>query len=140
MSDDLRTAFEATDYRVFLDGDSHVLRIGAPCPEPIARWLTDRAFADCAWLITAYNPNAKQIDEASNRARHALLRDWADRRASAWLETVNEDPIGDWPDEPGVLVAGIEKGEVHSMSARLEQGAIVFVPSEANVRLVFLVG
>ena len=138
MSDDLRTAFEATDYRVFLDGDSHVLRIGAPCPEPIARWLTDRAFADCAWLITAYNPNAKQIDEASNRARHALLRDWADRRATAWLETVNEDPHGDWPDEPGVLIAGVEEGEARAMAHRLGQAALVQVAMNEPTALVWL--
>ncbi|MES1942329.1 hypothetical protein T5B8_18913 [Salinisphaera sp. T5B8] len=137
MSDDLRAAFEATDYRVFLDGDSHVLRIGAPCPEPIARWLTHRAFTDCAWLVTAYNPDAEQIDEASNRARDALLRDWADRRASAWLETVNQDPSGEWPDEPGVLVAGIEEGEVQSLARRLDQAAIVLICDRKSARLVW---
>ena len=137
MSDDLRTAFEATDYRVFLDGDSHVLRIGAPCPEPIAKWLRHRAFALCGWLITAYNPNAQQIDRDLNHARDVLLRDWANRRATCWLDTVNEDPSGDWPDEPGVLVAGIEEGAVRSMAMRQEQVAIVQICSRAGAHLVW---
>ncbi|MBS63074.1 DUF3293 domain-containing protein [Salinisphaera sp.] len=138
MSDDLRAAFEATNYRVFLDGDSHVLRIGAPCPPAVADWLSQRACARRAWLITAYNPNAEQTDDASNHARDALLRDWADRRATAWLETVNEDPHGDWPDEPGVLIAGVEEGEARAMAHRLGQAALVQVAMNEPTALVWL--
>ncbi|MES1933742.1 hypothetical protein T35B1_14110 [Salinisphaera shabanensis T35B1] len=135
---DLNAAFEATRYRVFLAGESHVLHIGAPCPEPLNDWLSDRAFASCGWLITAFNPNAEQIDAERNAARDALLRDWAARRASAWLATVNEDPHGDWPDEPGVLVAGIEEGEVRAMARRLAQAAIVCVAARSAASLVWI--
>ncbi|ERJ19959.1 hypothetical protein SSPSH_001134 [Salinisphaera shabanensis E1L3A] len=138
MSDDLRGAFEATDYRVFLDNESHVLHIGAPCPEPLSDWLAHRAFTQCGWLITAYNPKAEQIDAACNQARDALLRAWAQRRAAAWLETVNEAPNGGWPDEPGVLVAGIEEGEIRAMGRRLDQAALVQIAAADSIELVWL--
>ena len=135
---DLNAAFEAARYRVFLAGESHVLHIGAPCPEALHDWLSDQAFASCAWLITAFNPNAEQIDAERNHARDAVLRDWAARRASVWLETVNEDPNGDWPDEPGVLVADIEEGEVRAMARRLGQAAIVAVLANNVATLVWI--
>lgn len=138
MSDDLRAAFEATRYRVFIENDSHVLQIGMPCPEPIADWLVRRAFARCGWLVTAYNPNAEPIDAQRNAARDALLRSWTVRRACGWLETVNEDPDGSWPDETGVLIAGVEEGEVRAQGRRLGQAAIVAVPASAPVGLVWL--
>lgn len=138
MSDDLHAAFEATRYRVFLDPESHLLRVREPCADAIAQWITGRAGTRCAWLITAHNPNAEQIDAARNNARDALLREWAERRASAWLETLNEDPNGVWPDEPGLLVAGIEEGEVRAMARRLAQAAIVYVPVRSSVELLWL--
>ncbi|MES1930329.1 hypothetical protein SADO_13778 [Salinisphaera dokdonensis CL-ES53] len=137
MSDDLNAAFEATRYRVFIDDNSHVLTIGAPCPEPLAVWVQRHAPGGCAWLITAFNPNAEQIDAERNRGRDALLHAWVARRASAWLETVNEDPADDWPDEPGVFVIGIEEGEVRAQARRFAQAAIVAVPADGPVTLVW---
>ncbi|MES1947381.1 hypothetical protein C84B14_08532 [Salinisphaera sp. C84B14] len=140
MSDDLSAAFEATHYRVFLDGHSHVIRIGSACPPAVAEWLSQRALVRCAWLITAYNPNARKAEPAENRARDGLLRDWAQRRAPAWLDTVNQDPTGQWPDEPGVLVAGVEEHEVRAMACRLEQAAMVQITANEPAALVWLRG
>jgi len=137
MSDDLQSAFEATHYRVFLDDDSHVLEIGALCPEPVTEWISRHAGARCAWLITGYNPDAQPIDDARNRARDRLLREWAHTRANAWLETVNEDPGRHWPNEPGVLLAGIEEGEVRATARRFGQAAIVVVPVAAAIQLIW---
>lgn len=138
MSDDLGAAFETARYRVFIGDGSHVLAIGAPCPQPIATWISRHASGHCAWLVTAHNPNAEQIDAERNRARHTLLRAWATRRAGGWLETVNEDPDNHWPDEPGVLAIGIDEGEVRAQARRFGQAAIVAVPAEGPVTLVWL--
>lgn len=138
MRDDLRNAFEAARYRVFFDADSLGLHIGAPCPAPIAGWLAHHAFARCGWLITAQNPSAEQIGTERNSARDALLRCWAARRATAWLNSVNEDSEGIWPDEPGVLLAGVDEGEVRAMARRFGQAAIVAVHIDSPVSLIWL--
>ena len=138
MSDDLSAAFEATRYRVFIDDDDHVLTIGAPCPVSLATWISHHAAGRCAWLITAHNPNARQIEAKLNQARDALLHAWAVRRASAWLETVNEDPNNDWPDEPGVLEIGIEEGEVRAQARRFAQAAFVAIAADGPVTLLWL--
>lgn len=138
MSDDLRDAFEATHYRVFLDDTSHVLHIGSPCPAAVAAWISRHVGTRCGWLISACNPGAQRIDDARNRVRDQLLREWAFAHGSTWLEAVNEDPAHRWPVEASVLVAGIEEGQVRSMARRLGQLAIVTVSANRPPTLVWV--
>ena len=138
IDNSMHAAFEAAHYRILLGDDSYVLHIGTPSPAPIAEWVSRHAVSRCAWLMTAHNPNAEQIDAVRNRARDSLLRTWAEQRAITWLETVNEDTEGGWPAESGVLIAGLEEGEVRAMARRFGQAAIVAVLADSVATLVWI--
>lgn len=140
MHDDIASAFQTTRYRVFLNGAPQDVHIAAPCPEALARWIRQYDGRRAAWLITAYNPQARALDEARNHARDRWLRHWVACRARASLDAVNQALDGGWPDEPGVLMAGVAEDEVRALARRLGQLAIVAVPANGPAVLVWIEG
>ena len=138
MDSSLETAFTTTRYCIAHEGDRCVIRIGEPTPARLAGWVRRYAGSGRAWLITACNPGAAILDTDRNRGRTEFLRHWVATRATAWLSSVNEAADGRWPDEPGVLAAGIEEGLMRALARRLGQLAIVQVPATAPVSLLWL--
>jgi hypothetical protein len=142
ISPNLKQAFAATRYQVALDGKWLTLTTGAPCPEPLAAWLRAQG-SPIAWLITAYNPGARMLAATTNAARHAVLRDWVAQRGLACLDSVNVDPTqkwpsDPWPDEPGLLIAGLEEDLARALAGRFGQLAMLAVRPDAPVALVWL--
>lgn len=138
MAEMLEHAFMTTRYRIDHAGDLWTLRVGEPCPAPLTDWVHRYAGSRPAWLITGCNPGADALATARNRGRIQLVRLWAAECASAWLPSVNEAANGAWPDEPGVLAAGVEEGLVRSMGRRLGQLAVVTVSASGPVSLLWL--
>lgn len=134
----LEDAFYATHYQIALEARRLTLRIGAPCPRALEPWLARHGGRTPAWLITACNPGAQALSAAENTSRSIALRAWATAHAAALLETVNRDPTGNWPDEPGLLIAGLEEGLARSAALRFRQLAMVAVRAGAPVELLWL--
>jgi len=139
MNDDnTENAFRCAAYDVALDESWWTLKIGEPCPAAIQSWLRTHAGAAPAWLVTAHNPGAQRLAADDNEVRDAVLRDWANHHAQACLATVNRDPHDDWPDEPGLLIAGVDEGLARTLARRLGQLAMVAVHAENPTELVWL--
>lgn len=129
MSDDSRlgAAFRSADYCVEHDGETRILNIGLPAPPALAAWIERHNGRRPAWLITAYNPGGEPRDDAANRAHAWVLTETLERCAIRRLSATNRDPAGNWPDEPGWLVAGLEEGRARHLARRFGQAAIVAV-------------
>ena len=132
MGDDIAKAFSQTLYRV---GD-HTLQIGATCPPPLARWIVRRSRT--AWLVTADNPGAACCPGGFNQARRQALETWVRIQAFSYLACVNCNPDRKWPDEHGLLIAGLDEGGARALGRRFGQLAIVAVALERPVELVWL--
>lgn len=124
---DLNDVFASTDYCVEYHGQTITLNLYQPTPTALAEWVSARNGAAPAWLITAYNPGGEAASEADNRARQYVLDTLLDRHGVDRLAAVNRDTAGDWPNEPGWLVAGLEEGMARNMAQRFGQVAIVAV-------------
>lgn len=132
------TAFRQTRYRVSYARERLTVLIDQPCPPLLEPWLRGHAGCTPGWLITAHNGDAQPLETGLNDARQRVLRDWVTGHGYPYLPTVHEDPGGRWPDEPGLLIAGIEQGLVRALGRRFRQLALVALPMEANAELVWL--
>ncbi|MGN8157247.1 DUF3293 domain-containing protein [Salinisphaera sp. RV14] len=134
---ELSNTFQSTDYCVEYRGENIVLNLYRATPATLADWVSVRNGATPAWLITAYNPGAEAAAAVDNRARHQVLDTLLKRRGFDRLAAVNRDTAGDWPNEPGWLVAGMEEGMARNLARRFGQVAIVAV-DRARVDLVWI--
>jgi len=119
--EELLQAFSGTDYRVSVTGEGVLtVRVGRR-HEALDRMLVDRSWA----IITAFNPGAEPRGSADNRARHQGLRERAEQAGWQCHPTINRDPSGRWPDEPGLLLVGIEAAAAAELAGQFGQAAFV---------------
>ncbi|WP_376696848.1 DUF3293 domain-containing protein [Wenzhouxiangella sp. EGI_FJ10305] len=118
--EELLQAFSATDYRVRVAGSDYVVRPGRQ-HEGVDEALARRPWA----IITAFNPNARQVDDAVNEKQHRLLLDTLARLGLETYPAVNRDPGGEWPDEIAVLIVGADLSELDTLAEWFGQAAIV---------------
>jgi len=112
-------AFMLAEYAVIVDGREGIVRVSRS-----HRWL-DRALVGQPWaIVTACNPAGQRLPPADNTVRHRQLTDLA-RALGPCHPACNRDPAGDWPDEPGVLLARIRIEPVDALARRFEQAAVV---------------
>ena len=135
-------AFIETDYYIQIDTqharDWHKVNIGKPCAVPTRRWLQKRCQGQSAWIITAYNPRAMRADGQLNSARDAALRACLDASGHRYAATDSRAQAADWPAEPGVCILDMDEGLARALALRFEQAAIVAVPIEKEVQLVWI--
>ena len=116
----LLQAFAQTDYLVRLDAGDVIVRVGRGHDQ------LDQALGGRRWaIITAFNPGAERDDDASNDRRHNRLRRHVERAGLETLPSLNHDPGGHWPDEPGLLIVGLNSDERARMAQRFGQAAVL---------------
>lgn len=118
--EDLLQAFSATDYRVRVAGTEYVVRPGQR-HEDVDEALTRRSWA----IITACNPDARQLDHAVNEKRHRQLLDTVARLDLEAHPAVNRDPGGTWPDEIAALIVDADLADLDALATQFGQAAIV---------------
>jgi hypothetical protein len=130
---ELREAFEQAEYRVRVAGNDWLVQAGG------RHAGLDRALGARRWaILTAHNPGGQRIDADENRRREAALRDEIGRRGWTGFEAVNRDPRGNWPDEPGLLVADVPADAVAALARDFGQAAILAAEKGAPARVEFL--
>lgn len=134
---ELNSAFHETDYCVEYDEQTITLNLGQPTPDKLAEWVRRHSGDTPAWLITAYNPGGEAAADTDNHAREHVLAQLLDRDELRCLRAVNRDTGGDWPNEPGWLVAGMEEGMARGLGRRFGQAALVSV-APAGLGLVWI--
>lgn len=132
--EELLQAFFTTHYRVATPGEATLtVRIGRAHP------ALDRLVGQQPWaIITACNPGAEPLDPSENQARHRRLCRRAGQGGWSTRPAVNRDPSGKWPDEPGLLLAGIDAAAAGELAREFGQVAFVSGHPDDNARLQLL--
>ena len=132
----LEAAYRATEYRVFAE-IPFSLRIDRL--EPALAALFARTGVTRAAYITACNPGSRMLPDAANLDRMQALR--ADLKAAAcrFLEGAAIDPVGNWPDEPSLLVLGIEADAARAIGRQFGQNALLLIGADTTPRLDWLI-
>jgi hypothetical protein len=135
LSPELRAAYENARYIVHDDREP-ILRIGEPCPE-LDELLEDDG-ADAAAFITAFNPGGIRRHEDENNRYFAELREVADALSYEQYLGEGNDPEGEWPHEPSLLLVGISRADAEALGRRFGQLAIVYIRKGGPAELVVL--
>lgn len=120
MPDGLLRAFATTEYRVHIGGRELVIQPGRRHDD------LDDAVGQRDWaIVTAFNPQARRIDEDANGDRHRNLIEAV--RSKGWEAhpAVNRDPSGHWPDELSLLIVEASPRDLDSLAESFGQAAIV---------------
>jgi hypothetical protein len=132
-------AFLETHYRVHQHGPDApplTLRVGEASPDLVALHRTHSV--DCSAFLTAYNPFAQKVDDASNLQKQEALKQEVSRRSLTFLPGKGQHPTNGWPAEPSVLVLGLSFEAAKVMGRKYEQAAIVWIGPQAVPELVLL--
>ena len=139
LSPELIQAFLETYYRVHQNGPDApplALRVGEASPDLIALHRTHGV--DCSAFLTAFNPFAKKVYDASNLQRQEALKQEVSRHRLVFLPGEGQHPTNGWPAEPSVLVLGLSLEAAKVMGRQYEQAAIVWIGPQAVPELVLL--
>ncbi|MEO0615341.1 MAG: DUF3293 domain-containing protein [Pseudomonadota bacterium] len=130
----LEAAYRAAIYRVQTDPPID-LSIGSNSAALAAllRW----AGVAHAAIVTAYNPGSEQQSASANVAADQTLRAGLAERGFDLRDTVAIDSSGQWPDEPGVLVLGIDVEDARVLGRAFGQNAIVAIDDSGAASLVW---
>jgi hypothetical protein len=129
----LREAYRAARYRV-ADGD---LLLAVDQPSPALAALLRRLDAPTAALFTAFNPSGLRQADALNHAAHVDLLHDLHQAGYHSLAAVNEDPRGQWPDEPSLLVPAISLAAARALAARYRQLAFLWMDAASATPRLF---
>lgn len=126
-------AYRGAQYRV---DDGFVLTIDQRSAA-LATWQAAHGVA-CSALVTACNP-AGQLFEAQHN--HLATQALAARiEGASWTScpATGLDPQGQWPAEPGFLIAGLDLESARALGEAFNQNAIVWSAADAIPRLILL--
>ncbi|MBL6751368.1 MAG: DUF3293 domain-containing protein [Nevskia sp.] len=133
-------AYRACHYLVLLDGHALILRPGIA--DPLAdRRLAQEAGVARAWaVLTPCNPGSAPLDAAANAERLERLRNALAQAGLNCRHSLNRDPAGRWPDEPGFLVCDPPAGLVDGLARAFGQNAYLAGGPGTAPALVWLAG
>ncbi len=124
---DLAEAYRATTYRGEpADGDAFDVRIdqSAPIDGPAA-------------YITSDNPGSKRLSDDANRRRRIALAGELSERDLKLIPATSIADDGQWPDECGFWICGIDRDDAVELAERFGQNAIVFITEDRQANLIF---
>jgi hypothetical protein len=135
IAEELLSAYTATDFVVFDEGEEWALHVGVASPR--IDDLLDRHDAMRATVVTAFNPRSQVLTPDANEARHRALVRLLEERGLTFLYGEGRDPSGQWNAETECVVFGIPLAEGLEIARRFEQNAIVFIERGKAPRLEF---
>ncbi len=88
-------------------------------------------------FVTACNPRSQRLPATENAGRMDRLRAAITHRGHPCLPGSGEDPGGQWPAEPSLLVLGIAEADAIQLAAEFDQHAILVGSLGEPARLVW---
>lgn len=128
-------AYLAADYTVFA-AEPFALKIGHASPELARRFELNRT--DSAAFITAWNPMGEPTPASENHAAQQQLLARIKAEGWSYLDGKGNDPSGQWPGEPSLLVFGISLEAARKLAGEFRQNGLVYAGSDATPRLILL--
>ena len=135
LDTDLIQAYRDTHF-VVLEEPRFTLLVGRRS-EALAA-LHDTHGVSASAYVTACNPFSQALTDAQNAERMGELRAVVEDAGHPWVAGVGQDPLGQWPGEPSLLVLGVTRAESEALGRRFEQNAIVFAGADATPELLLL--
>ena len=142
MKDSVKARWEEvyrkTEYKVLFDSGTLTFKIGEHNPATEAILRKETGLQREWFIITPCNPRSEQARDELNLFYFNELRYEVESRSGQWIKTLNRDPTGDWPDEPGFLVIDADRLWVMKLGERFYQNAIVTAKLGEAPRLLWL--
>lgn len=130
--------YAQASYQVMLDGGNIDFHIGRYDAEAERRLAAETGLIREWFIITPCNPRSEPAREELNLFYFNELRYELEQNSGKWFKTLNRDPSGKWPDEPGFLVADAERTWVMDLGRRFLQNALVTARLGEAPRLLWL--
>ncbi|MDE0853033.1 MAG: DUF3293 domain-containing protein [Nevskia sp.] len=134
----LEAAYRAAEYRVQLSGEVLVLRVDRHDRAADQRLRLEAGVHSDWAVITPCNPGSRRLSNAANAAQLRELGAMLGERCVRRIASINHDPSGRWPDEPGFLLCDPPAGFAEQLGRRYGQNAILCARLGEAPRLVWL--
>lgn len=132
----LEAPYRATRYRVYLPTATEDVRIGQTAPA-VDAWLDEHGSQQAA-ILTACNPRSRPLPSAANRRLQAALLHLLHAMPHPMLPACNKADCSRWPDEHGLIIAALSRGEARRLAARFAQNAIVWLQRGQPAQLLWI--
>lgn len=133
---DLEAAYRTAAYTAVVPGrDPIVIRCGERCM-PLDLLLAEARVTTWAF-ITACNPGSMRLDDEANAERMSRLETLVRGRGLACFQGEGRSDDDSWPEEPSLLVLGIEEADAVAVAQAFGQLAIVSGRRGGEARLVW---
>lgn len=131
MADDtLESVYRNTDYVVNDPDGRFIIRVGEVADIDTDRWA----------FISACNPKSVPLTDAENAARMRELERLVVAAGHVFLYGNGKDRDGQWPEEPSLLIFGLDESTAVAWAARFDQAAIVTGERGQPARLTWVEG
>jgi hypothetical protein len=131
-------AYRRAEYRIRLPRGELVLRVGTADAAADQRLREEAGVLDHWAVLTPCNPQSRRHTAEQNAALLEELAEIAESLSLRRVRSVNTDPRGEWPDEPGVLLCDPPAGFAEELGRRFRQNAILAANLGEAPRLVWL--
>ena len=131
--DELFEAYRLTDF-IVQSQPSITFKIGQESRE--LKKVFEDANVSCAAFITAWNPYSRPTAQEDNIKNQNLLIERINKAGLRFIDGVGQDPSGQWPGEPSLLVLGMPRHEAIRLGAEFGQNAIVWIGGSGVPELV----
>lgn len=129
-------AYIRAEYWVGRSEDKILLRVGENA-EGLTRLAPGPFDHGMSWAyMTAWNPASIPQMEFVNRGRQEELELSLRGSGAGVLPGVSRDPVGQWPDEEGILAIGLGWEQALTLGRRFGQNAILAGLGEGRVQLL----
>ena len=133
----LLAAYTVADYEIQAPRP-FTLHVGAASAALMA--LHRRFRVDTSVVITACNPGSERRGVQANALAHQQLIDAVNARGWLHVPSISRDPRGEWPDEPGLLVLGMDEAAALEFGRQFAQAAVLFNVAGHPPRLLWCHG
>jgi hypothetical protein len=132
----LLAAYIAAHYKVTGAPTPFVFRVGHRSAELAALHLANGV--NCSAFITAWNPWSETRSDRINHVSQQRLESELTAMGLTLVSGIGEDPSGEWPAEPSLLVLGISRSDAERVGRNFGQLAVVWSGESAIAELVVL--
>jgi len=132
-------AYRQAEYRVELLQGELVLRVDRHDTDGDRR-LRQEVGVESHWaILTPCNPDSQRLPDQENAERLAQLAEIVEGLGLRCVSSVNRDPSGQWPDEPGILLCDPPPGFAEELGRHFRQNAILAGVLGEAPRLIWLI-